>query len=112
MPISDILQFPNDPTILDGLAANRMRYALMPTAGLHVAMAQRKLDIVTRSPIVGAPSSAAACAFRKQDVDLYSAFQRELHALKAAGEFLKIVSEAGFDASPELLHATAEERCR
>jgi polar amino acid transport system substrate-binding protein len=55
--------------------------------------------------------SFAACAFRKEDTDLHAAFQQELRALKASGEFAKVVSSFGFDVDDKLLTATPEKAC-
>jgi polar amino acid transport system substrate-binding protein len=68
-----------------------------------------EVDVVY--PIEDDTVSFAACAFRKEDTDLHTAFQHELRSLKASGEFAKVVSSFGFDVDDKLLTATPEKAC-
>ena len=43
--------------------------------------------------------------------NLHAAFQHELRALKASGEFARVVSSFGFDVNDRLLNATPEQAC-
>ena len=113
VPLANLLQFPNDTALLDGLLAKRFQVEF----GSHPGIAdmirkrglERELDVIY--PIADDTVSFAACAFRKEDNDLHAAFQRELRVLKASGEFAKVVSSFGFDVDDRLLTATPETAC-
>lgn len=53
-------------------------------------------------PVKNAPVYCDGAAFRKQDTALRDAFDKELAALKASGEFAKIVEPYGFSAKAAL----------
>ncbi|MBW8723655.1 MAG: ectoine/hydroxyectoine ABC transporter substrate-binding protein EhuB [Inquilinus limosus] len=53
-------------------------------------------------PVKNAPVYCDGAAFRKQDTALRDAFDKELAALKASGEFAKIVESYGFSAKAAL----------
>jgi polar amino acid transport system substrate-binding protein len=113
VPLANLRQFPNDTALLDGLLAKRFQVEF----GSHPGIAdiirkrglERNLDVIY--PIEDDTRSFAACAFRKEDTDLHATFQQELRALKASGEFAKVVSSFGFDVDDELLTATPEKAC-
>jgi polar amino acid transport system substrate-binding protein len=108
---SNIRQFTTDPAIMDGLLAKRVQYVLMSNSPARALIAQRSLDVGTAFPVEDTPSQGSGCAFRKEDTDLYGAYQKELRALKASGEYLVILRRYGFDASPEVESITAEQAC-
>jgi polar amino acid transport system substrate-binding protein len=60
--------------------------------------------------VKNAPFYCDGAAFRKQDVALRDAFDKELAALKASGEFAKIVEPYGFQAQAAL-QTTRETLC-
>ena len=113
VPLANILQFPNDTALLDGLLAKRFQVEFGSYPGIAAMIRKRGLekevDVIV--PIEDDTVSFAACAFRKQDTDLHAAFQRELRALKSSGEFAHVVSSFGFDVDEKLLTATPEKAC-
>jgi polar amino acid transport system substrate-binding protein len=113
VPLTSLRQFPNDTALLDGLLAKRFQAEFGSHPGIADMIRKRglekELDVVF--PIEDDAISFAACAFRKDDTDLFAAFQRELRALKASGEFAQVVSGFGFDVSDNLLTATPEKAC-
>jgi polar amino acid transport system substrate-binding protein len=113
VPLTSLRQFPNDTALLDGLLARRYQAQFGSHPGIAEMVKKRglekELDIVY--PIEDDAISFAACAFRKEDTDLLAAFQRELRALKASGEFAQVVSSFGFDVNDALLTATPEKAC-
>ena len=113
VPLANIRQFPNDTALLDGLLAKRFQAQFGSHPGIAEIIRKRGLekDLDVIYPIDDDTVSFAACAFRKEDTDLHAAFQRELRALKASGEFAKVVSSFGFDVDDKLLTATPETAC-
>ncbi len=113
VPLTSLRQFPNDTALLDGLLAKRFQAEFGSHPGIADMIRKRglekELDVVF--PIEDDAISFAACAFRKEDADLHAAFQRELRALKASGEFAKVVSGFGFDVNDRLIAATPETAC-
>jgi polar amino acid transport system substrate-binding protein len=113
VPLTNLLQFPNDTALLDGLLAKRFQVQFGSHPGIADVIRKRGLekDLDVIYPIEDDAVSFAACAFRKEDTDLHAAFQQELRALKASGEFAKVVSSFGFDVDDKLLTATPEKAC-
>lgn len=113
VPLTNILQFPNDTALLDGLFAKRFQVEFGSHPGIADMIRKRGVgkDVDVVFPIEDDVVSFAACAFRKEDTDLYAAFQRELRALKASGDFAKVVSGFGFDVDDRLLAATPQKAC-
>jgi polar amino acid transport system substrate-binding protein len=109
-PQSNVRQFTNDPAILDGLVARRVQYVLMSGSPARTLIAQRHLDVATASPVLDTTSRGSSCAFRKADNDLYDAYQKELRAMKASGEFAAILRKFNFDPT-DALKMTAEQAC-
>jgi polar amino acid transport system substrate-binding protein len=108
---SNIRQFTTDPAIMDGLLSKRVQYVLMSNSPARTLIKQRSLDVGTAFPVGDTPSQGSGCAFRKEDTDFYAAYQKELQAMKASGEFLAILRRYGFDATPEVESITAERAC-
>lgn len=108
-PQDKVSQFSNDPAILDGLLAKRVQYVLMSGSPARTLIAQRKPDVAVAS-VLDTPSRGSGCAFRKEDTDLYDAYQRELRAMKASGEFAAILRKYDFD-STDAAKMTAAEAC-
>jgi polar amino acid transport system substrate-binding protein len=107
----NIRQFPNDMAIVDGLLADRVPFALMSGAPLPLLIKQRNLELKIASPVPDDPPRGAACAFRKEDTDLYDAFQKQLEAMRASGEYQKIANQYGFETLPEYMKLTIQELC-
>jgi polar amino acid transport system substrate-binding protein len=107
----NIRQFPNDMAIVDGLLADRVPFALMSGAPLPLPIKQRNLELKIASPVPDDPPRGAACAFRKEDTDLYDAFQKQLEAMRASGEYQKIANQYGFETLPEYMTLTIQELC-
>jgi polar amino acid transport system substrate-binding protein len=113
VPLDNLRQFPNDTALLDGLLAKRFQVQFGSHPGIADMIRKRGLEkeLEVIYPIEDDTVSFAACAFRKEDTDLHAAFQHELRALKASGEFAKVVSSFGFDVDDKLLTATPEKAC-
>lgn len=111
MSPANIRQFSNDPSILDGLLAKRIDYAVMSHSPLKGLFQQRNLDLNVVYPLPDDPPHGASCAFRTVDTDLHDAFQAELRAMKASGEYLTVIRQFGFDTPPQLMSVTAEQAC-
>ena len=113
VPLTNLRQFPNDTALLDGLLARRFQAQFGSHPGIADTLRRRGLEqeVDMIYPIEDDAISFAACAFRKEDTDLHAAFQHELRALKASGEFAKVVSSYGFDVDDKLLTATPEKAC-
>ena len=113
VPLASLRQFPNDTALLDGLLAKRFQAEFGSHPGIADMIKKRGLEkeVDVIYPIADDAISFAACAFRKEDTDLFAAFQRELRALKASGEFAQVVSSFGFDVDDRLLAATPEKAC-
>ena len=109
-PQDRVSQFSNDPAILDGLLAKRVQYVLMSGSPARTLIAQRKPDVAFASPVLDTPSRGSGCAFRKEDTDLYDAYQKELRAMKASGEFAAILRKYDFDPT-DAVKMTAAEAC-
>jgi polar amino acid transport system substrate-binding protein len=62
------------------------------------------------APVKGAPISCDGAAFRKQDAALRDAFDKELAAMKASGEFAKIIEPYGFSAAAAM-QTSREKLC-
>jgi polar amino acid transport system substrate-binding protein len=108
---SNMLQFPNDAAVIDALVAKRIQVAFGAQSSLKIAYGMRNLDVVVTFPVADDPANGSGSAFRPTDTDLYDAFQRELRAMKASGEYLKVAREFGFDTPANLIQVTAEQAC-
>jgi polar amino acid transport system substrate-binding protein len=104
-------EFPNNVAMLDGLVAKRVQIIFQGSAAIMRAVKARNMPVDTVAPIPDYPAAGSTSAFRHADTDLLAAFQKELRAMKASGEFLKISHENGFDPAPSLIPITAEQAC-
>jgi polar amino acid transport system substrate-binding protein len=111
MDPANLRQFPGDVGIIDGLLAKRIEVAFGSNSSLGNVYRQRGLDVDVTFPIKDDPSAGAACAFRLTDTDLHAAFQNELRAMKASGEYLPIAQKFGFDTPPDLMFVTSDQLC-
>lgn len=106
-----IKQFPDDVAMIDGLIAKRIQMVFQDNASISLVYRQRNLPVDATFPIADVPEHGSGCAFRLTDVDLYDAFQQQLRAMKASGEYLPIAQKYGFFTPPELIFMTAEQAC-
>ena len=97
--------------MIDALLAKRIQVAFASYTSFSNAYKQRGLDLTVTFPVADDPTSGAACAFRRADTDLYAAFQQELRAMKASGEYLPIAQKFGFNTPPDLMPVTADQLC-
>jgi len=112
VPMANIRQFTDDPAILDGVVANRVQFAIMSVTPMSALIKQRDLDVSVVYPLPDDPARGASCAFRPGDTDLHAAYQKELRAMRASGEYLAIIRKYGFDTPPELINVTSEQACK
>ena len=107
----NLKQFPDDVAMIDGLLAKRIQVVFQDNASISRIYKQRGLAVDVTFPIDDVPEHGSGCAFRPTDTDLYEAFQRELRAMKASGEYLTIARQFGFDTPATLMAITAEQAC-
>lgn len=107
----NIRQFTNDQSELDGLFAKRIDFAIMAPGPVRLLIKQRNIELDVTYPVEDDPPRGSSCAFRIQDTDLYDAYVKELRAMRASGELTAILTEFGFDSSPELLGKSIEQLC-
>jgi polar amino acid transport system substrate-binding protein len=108
----NVIQFTSDQALLDGLLADRMEYALTAYSALKTVLRQRNitnLEIVY--PVPDDPPKGSSCAFRLINTELHAAYQKELRAMKASGEFLSVLHQYGYDTTPALMSITDKEAC-
>ncbi|HWG04648.1 MAG TPA: transporter substrate-binding domain-containing protein [Beijerinckiaceae bacterium] len=108
---ANLKQFPDNVSIIDGLVAKRIQVAFQDNSSISRVYKQRGLAVDVTFPVDDSPEHGSGCAFRPTDTDLHSAFQQELRAMKASGEYLAIARQYGFDTPPELMTITAEQAC-
>lgn len=107
-----VSQFPNNPSLIDGLLAERVPLVVSTNASLLGLQQARDGAFEIVYPLSDDPPKGSGPAFRPQDTDLHEAFQKELRAMKASGELDKMAAEFGFAPPPESLgDATAEAVC-
>jgi polar amino acid transport system substrate-binding protein len=110
--MAKIAQFPNNPSLIDGLLANRVPLVVSTNASLLGLKNARSDAFEIVYPLSDDPPTGSGPAFRPQDTDLHDAFQKELRAMRASGELDKMAAEFGFAPPPDFLaDATAESVC-
>jgi polar amino acid transport system substrate-binding protein len=112
MSDDNIRQFTNDNAMFDALMAGRVQYLWASHQPMTEIIRRRRANVEVVFPVPDAPAPGAGNAFRLQDVEFHAAFQKELRALKASGEYLAIANKFGFEIPPELIHATGEGQCK
>jgi phytoene dehydrogenase-like protein/ABC-type amino acid transport substrate-binding protein len=108
---ANLSQFPDNPSLIDGLLAKRIQVAVSTRSSILALQAQRKNVFDVVYPVPEDMPRGSSPAFRKIDTELHEAFQRELRALKHSGEFEKIAAKFGFDSPPELMSMTIAQAC-
>lgn len=107
-----VSQFPNNPSLIDGLLAKRVPLVISTNASLVGLRQVRNGAFEIVYPLSDDPPKGSGPAFRLQDTGLHEAFQKELRAMKASGELDKMAAEFGFTPAPASLgDATAEAIC-
>lgn len=107
-----ISQFPNNPSLIDGLLAKRVQVVVSTNASLLALQKARGGAFEIVYPLPDDPPVGSAPAFRMQDTTLHEAFQKELRALREKGELDRMSAEFGFAPPPDDLKSiTAEEAC-
>jgi polar amino acid transport system substrate-binding protein len=107
----DLLQFPDDVALIAALRAKRIQVVFQDNSSISRVYRRMGLAVDVTFPIADAPEHGSGCAFRKADSDLYAAFQKELRAMKASGEYLSIARQYGFDTPAKLISITAQQAC-
>jgi polar amino acid transport system substrate-binding protein len=107
----NLREFPNDVSMLDGLQAKRVQVIFQGSAAITRAAKARGIAYDLTFPVEDYPARGSSCAFRPADKDLIEAFQKELRAIKASGEFLKISQAHGFNPAPSAIPTTIDQAC-
>lgn len=106
-----ILQFPDNPALIDGLLAKRVQVAISTNSSLRDLQKQRG-GFEIQYPLADDPPVGSAPAFALGDDELHAAFQRELRAMRASGELDKLAAQFGFEPPPDALRSiSAEDAC-
>jgi polar amino acid transport system substrate-binding protein len=109
---SKISQFPSNPSLIDGLLADRVPVVVSTNASLRGLREVRNNAFEIVYPLSDDPPKGSGPAFRPQDTELYEAFQKELRSMKASGELDQLAAKFGFAPPPaSLADATAESVC-
>ena len=108
---ANVVQFPDNPALIDGLLARRVNVALAAYSAMRDLKASRKDAFEIVYPLEGDNPTGSAPAFRSTDTDLFDAYQRELRALRKSGEFFKISERFGFDMPANRREQTNQQAC-
>jgi polar amino acid transport system substrate-binding protein len=108
---ANISQFPDNPSLIDGLLAKRVDVAVSTRSSIRDLQAQRKNAFQVVYPVPEDPPRGSSPAFRRIDTALYDAFQQGLRELKKSGEFERVATKYGFDTPAEMMQMTAEQAC-
>ena len=107
-----VSQFPNNPSLIDGLLAKRVQVVASTYASLRELQRQRQGRFEIVYPIPDDPPVGSAPAFRRQDAALHAAFQDRLRAMNKSGELTKLAAEFGFEAPPaDMQGISADTAC-
>jgi polar amino acid transport system substrate-binding protein len=104
-------QLPDNSALMDALLAKQIQIVFQDNAGIKHVYDQRRLPVDVTYPIIDVPNHQSSYAFRKADTDLYEAFQKELRAMKASGEYLVISRQYGFEQPADMMTLTANQAC-
>jgi polar amino acid transport system substrate-binding protein len=107
----DIRQLPDNVALINALQAKRIDLVFQDHAGIERVYKQRALPVDVVFPVSDAPEHGSGCAFRRQDADFLAAFQKELRAMKASGEFLAVLHKYGFDMTPDQMRIDGTQAC-
>jgi polar amino acid transport system substrate-binding protein len=107
----NVVQFQNDPALMDGVLAQRVQYGFTSHLPVRLQMRQRNLSLDIVFPVADSVTPGASNAFRLNDKDLHDAYQKELKAMKASGEWIAIANKFGFEIPKEFWDRTAVQQC-
>jgi len=108
---ANISQFPSNPALIDGLLAKRAQVVVSTNASLQQLRRMRNGGFEIIYPVPDDPPVGSGPAFRREDNDIYEAFQRELRAMRTSGDLEKLGVRFGFETPAELRGTTAEQAC-
>ncbi|CAN5228833.1 ectoine/hydroxyectoine ABC transporter substrate-binding protein EhuB [soil metagenome] len=116
VPADQIVTFTDQPSMYDGLAADRVDAVSLTSISLRNILATREVAPfeVTEPfvPVVDGEeqTGAGGYGFHRDDQALVEAFNEELASLKDSGRLLEIIEPFGFSEA-ELAEVTTEELC-
>jgi polar amino acid transport system substrate-binding protein len=111
VPRDRVIVVPDAQSGLTMLQQGRIDVYSLPVLSINALVKQANdtsLDVV--APVEGAPVYCDGAAFRKDQTELRDAFDRELAAIKASGEFAQIIEPYGFSAEAAM-STTREKLC-
>ncbi|SHJ85701.1 ectoine/hydroxyectoine ABC transporter substrate-binding protein EhuB [Aureimonas altamirensis] len=111
VPRDRVIVVPDAQSGLTMLQQGRIDVYSLPVLSINALVKQANdtsLEVV--APVEGAPVYCDGAAFRKDQTELRDAFDRELAAIKASGEFAQIIEPYGFSAEAAM-STTREKLC-
>ncbi|AMY67454.1 ectoine/hydroxyectoine ABC transporter substrate-binding protein EhuB [Frigidibacter mobilis] len=109
VPRNRVIVVPDGQSGLKMLQDGRIDVYSLPVLSISDLIAKAGDDSVEMfAPVVGAPVYCDGAAFRKGDEALRDAFDVELAAMKASGEFAAIIEPYGFSAAAAMSTSRAE----
>jgi polar amino acid transport system substrate-binding protein len=109
IPTDRIVQVNDTRSGVEAVKSARADAVLLPTLSLDELFKNDKTMEATPA-IKDAPVTGAGHAFRKNDTELFSAYNKALVELKRSGEFKEIVTKWGFRAE-DALTVTTQQLC-
>ncbi|GGE03085.1 ectoine/hydroxyectoine ABC transporter substrate-binding protein EhuB [Aureimonas endophytica] len=111
VPRDRVIVVPDTQSGMTMLQQGRIDVYSLPVLSINAAVkTAENPEIEVVAPVQGAPVYCDGAAFRKQDTALRDAFDKELAAIKASGEFAKIIEPYGFSAAAAM-STTREKLC-
>jgi polar amino acid transport system substrate-binding protein len=111
VPRDRVIVVPDTQSGITMLQQGRIDVYSLPVLSINAAVKTAndpQIEVV--APVKGAPVYCDGAAFRKQDTALRDAFDKELAAIKASGEFAQIIEPYGFSAAAAM-STTREKLC-
>ena len=109
--LDKISQFANENNMIDGLLAGRVQFLYVTRLLITEVSKRRNMTFDVVFPVSDAAAPGASNVFRQGDVEFHAAYQKELRALKASGEFQDIARQFGFEIPEGLIGSTSERQC-
>lgn len=109
VPRDRVIVVPDTQSGITMLQQGRIDVYSLPVLSINAAVktaADPEIEVV--APVKGAPVYCDGAAFRKDQTALRDAFDKELAAIKASGEFAKIIEPYGFSAAAAM--STSREK--
>ncbi|MCM2504991.1 ectoine/hydroxyectoine ABC transporter substrate-binding protein EhuB [Aureimonas altamirensis] len=111
VPRDRVIVVPDAQSGLTMLQQGRIDVYSLPVLSINALAGQANDDTLeVVAPVEGAPVYCDGAAFRKDQTELRDAFDRELAAIKASGEFAQIIEPYGFSAQAAM-STTREKLC-